>query len=101
VTFNAPSEKKCLSRRTFTVMLLKHGRTLTDGKVTVNGKRVAVRRGGKHMTARIDLRGLTGTISVRIRASLKGGGKVDFTRRYRTCSSTPGDNGLKTKKDAI
>ena len=53
----------------------------------VNGKQVPIRRANKHMTARIDLRGLTaGTVAVEIRARIAGGGTVKFTRRYRTCS---------------
>jgi len=74
VTFTAPSTKTCLSRRLFTIMLLRHGRDLVDGSATLNGKPVAVRRGGKHMTARIDLRGLAaGTVSVKIVAKTAEG----------------------------
>jgi hypothetical protein len=80
-------------------MLLRHGRDIVSGTVTLNGKRVAVSHGNRHLVAQIDLRGVAqGTATVRIHGRLAGGQTVSFTRRYRTCTTTPGSNELKRKQ---
>jgi hypothetical protein len=54
--------------------------------VTVNGRRVAVRR-GRRTTVPIDLRGLPkGTVRVRVVAVTRAGRRVAQERRYRTCT---------------
>ena len=74
-----PSSKPCRSRRDFTIRL--RGR-LGSVRVTVNGKRVPVRRS----RARIDLRGLPeGRYTVRVVARTRSGRTITRTRTYRTC----------------
>lgn len=87
VVAGAPSARRCLSRRSFTIRIRKlAGLTISSATVTVNGKRVAV-RSGKRLTAPVNLRRLPkGRYSVRIVVKLADGRKLSGTRRYRTCA---------------
>ena len=78
---------RCRSQRAFTIHV-KHpnGDRTRSARVTVDGKRVKVRRGRRHYTARIDLRGKKKkVVVVRIVSRTKSGKVVRETRRYRTC----------------
>ena len=77
---------RCASARVFTIHLKNpNGDHLRSARVTVDGKRVRVRRGRK-FTARVDLRGKPRKIVVvRVRAVTRSGKVVRETRRYRTC----------------
>jgi hypothetical protein len=77
-----PSRRSCASRRAFTIHLR---RRFTSAVVTVNGKRVFVRR-GRRLTSRIDLRGLPkGRITVKVTARTKAGKRLVAQRTYHTC----------------
>jgi hypothetical protein len=57
-------------------------------RVTLNGRRVAVRRRGGRLRARIDLRGLPrGRTVVRIVGRTKSGRRVRQRRVYRPCAT--------------
>ncbi len=71
------AKPRCVSRRVFDLRV-----RLRTARVTVDGKRVTVRRG----RARIDLRGKPRrTVTVRIAGRTAAGRAVSETRRYRTC----------------
>ena len=83
-----PSNRSCVSRRHFRIRVRRQraGVTLVSAAVSVNGRRVAVRRGAR-LTAPVDLRGLPkGRFTVRIRALTGDGRAIIGTRRYRTCA---------------
>jgi hypothetical protein len=89
-TPSAIATKPCRSDRVFTIHV-KHptGDRTRSARVTVDGKRVKVRRGRRHYTARVDLRGKRKkVVVVRIVSRTKSGKRLRETRRYRTC--TPG-----------
>ncbi len=74
--------RRCTSRRAFTIRL---PRGLRGARVTLRGKRLAVRRAGGRLTARVDLRKRpAGRYRVRI-TGRKGGKRLTRTRTYRTC----------------
>jgi hypothetical protein len=80
-----PSTRRCASRRRFTIRLrAPRGQRLRSARVQVNGRRVRVLR-GRRLRARIDLRGLRGTVRVRIVARTRSGRRIVNERRYRTC----------------
>lgn len=83
---------KCSSRRAFLVRLREpragggRGR-LRSARVTVNGRRVRVRRRGGRLVARVDLRGAArGQATIRVVARTTRGRTVREVRRYRTCA---------------
>jgi hypothetical protein len=80
---------RCRSKRAFTIHLRHPRRDYTrSARVTVDGKRVRVRKGHPHFSARVDLRGKRATqITVRIVSRTRSGKVVRETRRYRTCTS--------------
>jgi len=82
--------RRCRSKRVFTIHIKHPYRDYTRrARVTVDGKRVPVRRGRPHWTARIDLRGKREkVVVVRVVSRTQSGRKLRETRRYRTC--TPG-----------
>ena len=77
-----------MSRRNFTIRLREPRRgRIVRARVTVNGKRVAVRRRGGRRRARVDLRGLpAGRVRVRITVETSTGRTVRRSRTYRTCT---------------
>ena len=83
-----PSARRCLSRRVFRIHLRRPAKRLGRVKtvrVTVNGKRVKVRR-GKRLSARVDLRGMPkGTVRVMITVRTTKGRTLRSARTYRTC----------------
>jgi hypothetical protein len=86
-----PASRSCSSRRHFRIRLRVprrlHPATAT---VTVDGRRVAVRRGSR-LTAPVDLRGAPrGRFIVRVVVRLRNGRTVREVRRYRTCVSRSG-----------
>jgi hypothetical protein len=86
--FTLPSNRSCVSRRSFRIRIRRQraGVTLVSAAVAVNGKRVAVRKGAR-LTAPVDLRGLPkGRFTVRISALTADGRAIVGTRRYRTCA---------------
>jgi hypothetical protein len=86
--FVVPSNHRCVSRRHFRIRIRRQRNrvTLISAAVAVNGRRVAVRRGGR-LTAPVDLRGLPkGRFTVRISALTDDGRAIVGTRRYRTCT---------------
>ena len=77
----------CGSRRSITVTVPKRGHRLRSARVYVDGKRVRVKRGRRHMTARINLRGRArGTVHVRIVAVTRSGRRIVTKRHFRTCT---------------
>ena len=80
--------KRCGGRRYFTIRLKQpRGDRLRSARVTVDGKRVRVRRGATRLTARIDLRRKEKkTVVVRVVGRTRSGKVVRDTRRYRTCT---------------
>ncbi|MFL5845059.1 MAG: LVIVD repeat-containing protein [Solirubrobacteraceae bacterium] len=79
--------KACRSKRAFTIHI-KHpsGDRTRTARVKVDGKRVKVRKGARHYTARIDLRGIKKkVVVVKIVSRTRSGKIVRETRRYRTC----------------
>jgi ABC-2 type transport system ATP-binding protein len=83
-----PQSRRCTSRRRFTIHLKRFGhKRLRSARVTVDGKRVKVRRRHGRLTAIVDLRGKRKkTVRVRVRAITASGKVVRDTRRYRTCA---------------
>ncbi len=83
----APSNKQCVSRRSFTIHIRKLA-SLTYRQVTVyvNRRRVDVRR-GRRMSAPVNLRGLPkGLYTVKITVATITGQQFTGTRRYHACS---------------
>ena len=80
------TQRSCVSRREFRIRLrVPRGKTAVSATVRVNGKQVKVVR-GRRLRAPVLLRGLPkGKITVKITIRLKGGKKVNGTRRYNTC----------------
>lgn len=77
----------CTSRRSFRIRIRSKRRDpVTSATVSVNGKRVASRKGSR-VTAPVVLRGLAkGTYAVKITATTRRGRKLSGTRRYKTCA---------------
>lgn len=85
-----PDARRCLSRRVFDIRLRPRDARLRGARVTVAGRRVAVRRRGGRLVARVDLRGRPRqTVVVRVRVFTAGGRTIRETRRYRTCTRRP------------
>jgi hypothetical protein len=82
-----PSNRKCVSRRKFTIRLRESkDDPLASVKVFLGTKRVKVVSGAR-LTAQIDLRGLPqGRFQVRVVGVTRSGRKVVSARRYRTCA---------------
>ena len=82
-----PASRRCLSRRRFDIRLREPGdRRLRSARVSLNGRRVAVRHRRGRLVARIDLRGRPRTkVTVRAVARTRGGRRVRESRSYRTC----------------
>jgi hypothetical protein len=77
--------KSCVSRRRFTLHL--RGRHLRSARVTVDGKRVPVRRKNGRYYAVIDLRGRPkGRAVVHVTARTSDGRVVRDRHVYKTCS---------------
>jgi hypothetical protein len=82
-----PSARRCASRRAFPIRLRPSGVRLRSASVTVNGKRVRVRRADGRLTAVVDLRGLPKrTVRVAVVARTTRGGVLRESRTYRTCT---------------
>lgn len=81
---------QCRSRRRFEVTLAR-GTTVRGTQVTVNGRRVRVRRNARgRVVATIDLRGKkAGKATVRIVRRTKTGRRRAEVRRYQTCAAKP------------
>ena len=83
-------QSTCQSQRAFEIRLReRRGRVVRSASVLVAGKRVAVmrRRSDGRWVARVDLRGQpAGRYTVELRATLRGGRKLVWTRAYRTCT---------------
>lgn len=79
---NAPRPRSCTSKRRFTVRLP----ALRGLRVSLAGKRLAVRRGSGRSRAVVDLRGRPRqTVALRVTGRDARGRRVTQTRRYRTC----------------
>jgi ABC-2 type transport system ATP-binding protein len=79
-----PATRRCSSRRRFTIHLRK---ALRSARVTLDGRRVKVRRRHGRLTAVVDLRGKRKkTVLVRVRAITRSGAIARDSRRYRTCA---------------
>lgn len=84
----APSTKRCVSRRSFTIRVRNQpGRVeVVSAKIFVDGRRVAVRSGAR-LTAPVKLKGLPkGRYTVKITGRTADGRTVTDVRRYRTCA---------------
>jgi beta-glucosidase len=84
----AGSSRACTSRRAFTIRLRdpRGAERLRSARVSVNGRRVRVRRRGGRFVARVDLRGTrAGRATVRVVARTSQGRTVRDRRTYRTC----------------
>jgi len=88
-TAQSPASKKCGSRRSFKIHVQNvRRRHIVSAKITVNGKKVKVRKTKKGFEATIKLNTLPKSrYTVRITAKTRGGKTLKGTRRYRTCSS--------------
>jgi hypothetical protein len=86
--FGLPSSRKCVSRRKFPIKLVvPRGVKVGKAAVTVNTKRLKVRKVGARYTASIDLRGLPkGRFTVKIKITTTSGRVINGSRRYRTCA---------------
>ena len=76
---------RCVRRRSF---VLRLSRRFRRARVTVDGRRVKVRRRGNRLRARVRLRRKRpGELAVvRIRGRTRAGDRVTRTRRYRACA---------------
>jgi hypothetical protein len=83
----APSNRRCLSRRHFRIRVRQlPGLRILAATVLVNARRVRVVR-GRRLTAPVDLRGLPkGRYTVEIRVFTVDGRLISGKRRYRTCA---------------
>jgi hypothetical protein len=80
--------RNCLSRRTITITVPGVRRSrLRSARVTVNGKRVRVRRVGRNRVRVTLAKRLKGRYTVRINGRTRGGKRVRTTRRYLTCTA--------------
>jgi LVIVD repeat len=82
-----PSTRTCAGRRAFTIHLrAPRGQRLRSATVTVNGKRVPVKR-GRRLTALVDLRKLPkGVARVTVVGRTTRGNLVRETRTYHPCA---------------
>jgi hypothetical protein len=81
------SPRACTRRRRITVRVArpKRGR-IVSARVTLNGRRVAVRHRGRRYSARLDLRRVRGsTAVVRMRVRTSTGRRLQRTRRSVLC----------------
>jgi hypothetical protein len=80
--------KSCASKRKFTIHLRNpKGDPLESARVYLNGNKVKVRKHGKRLTAKINLRGKKkGRYTVRIVAKTVLGKTVKAKRHYKTCA---------------
>ncbi len=87
-TIGLPSARRCASRRAFQIRLrAPKGAKLRSATVTVNGKRVKVRRSGSRLVATVNLKGTAkGTAKVTVVARTTRGKVVRETRSYRPCT---------------
>ena len=83
----APSNKKCVSKRSFTIHIRRlSGLTYRQVTVYVNGHRVDVARGHR-TSAPVDLRGLPkGRYTVKVTVTTTTGQQITGTRSYHTCA---------------
>ena len=82
-----PSSKKCLSKRSFKIHIVRHrGLTYLTASVFVGGKSVGVIRGAR-LSAGVNLKGLPqGTFKVKIVVVTSDGRVISGTRTYHTCA---------------
>ncbi len=82
-----PSNRRCISRRSFKIHLSKPvGDPLARAEVRVNGRRIQVIKKSR-LTAPVDLRGLPkGKVNVSITAVTRSGRRLTATRTYKTCA---------------
>jgi hypothetical protein len=82
-----PSSKKCLSKRHFTIHVVKRkGLSYTEAIVFVNHKQVGTIRAGSRFSAGVDLRNLpAGTFKVELTVITTAGQIIKGTRTYHTC----------------
>jgi len=87
-TITLPSSQRvCVSRRYFRIRLGR-SKNVRSARVTLDGRRITIRRGRRYVTALIDLRRrVKGTYVVRITVRTKRGNRVRKTRRFRTCTA--------------
>ena len=79
---NAGATKRCTSRRRFIVRLPR----LRGARATVAGKRIRLRRRGRHLVGTVDLRGRpAGQVVLRVTGRAADGRRVRQTRRYHPC----------------
>jgi hypothetical protein len=86
-SISLPSNKKCLSRRAFTIHLKNPANDpLKKVVVTIKGKKIKVTRHGNSFSAVIKLKGLpTGTFTVSVKATTILGHQLAGKRTYHTC----------------
>jgi len=88
----APASRTCRSRRSFTIRLREPRRKkrlgkLKSARVTVNGKRVKVRRRNGRLTARVNLKGIKKTrVVVKVVSRTTKGRKFRDDRDFLTCT---------------
>jgi Tol biopolymer transport system component len=84
-------QRRCGSRRHFTIRLRPRGEKLAMARVIVNGKRVKVKP-GRRWTAVVDLRSLPKKrFTVDITVWTKSGKRFHEVRRYWTCTAARSD----------
>ncbi len=87
----APTNQKCMSRRSFRIHIRQLAGLIPYRRVTVylNGHRVDVTR-GRGIMVPVDLRGLPkGRYTVKIVVTTRTGRQISGTRIYRTCAPKP------------
>lgn len=88
----APKPQACTSRRSITIRLPRvRGQRVVSATVTVQGRRVAVRRRAGRFSAVVDLRRYPKqTVRIAIAQRTASGRTVRSTRTYRTCAPRKG-----------
>ena len=84
-----PASRGCASRRRFPIRLREpRGDAIKSAVITLNAKRLRVRRVAGRLTTTVDLRGLPrGRYRVKIVAKTYRGQTIQGSRRYRTCGT--------------
>jgi hypothetical protein len=86
--FGLPSAKQCLSRRRFPLRVKQPpGVTIAKVSITLNNKRLKVRKADGRFRTVVDLRGLPkGRFTVKIVVTTRSGKTIRGARRYKTCT---------------
>jgi hypothetical protein len=83
-----PSARKCISRRTIPIKVKQpKDLVIKTVQITLNGKKLRVRKVRGRFTTVADLRGLPkGQFTVKIVVTTPNGKKIRGARKYKTCT---------------